>query len=89
MQVTNPNFNYTDKSLSTSIESTTVDKLSDSGYKTNKTGFTFGTGFEQFENVFFTPKISNFYEDLETKASASSSLKNNLGHILKQNFLTA
>ncbi len=84
--VTNPNFNYTDKSLSTSIESTSVDKLSDSGYKTSKTGFTFGTGFEQFENVFFTPKISNFYEDLETKASASSSLKKQSGTYFETKF---
>ena len=40
--VTNPNFNYTDKSLSTSIESTKIDKLTDSGYETTKTGFSFG-----------------------------------------------
>ena len=37
--VTNPNFNYTDKSLSTSIESTKIDKLTDSGYETTKLDF--------------------------------------------------
>ena len=84
--VTNPNFNYTDKSLSTSIESTKIDKLTDSGYETTKTGFSFGTGFEQFENLYFTPKISNFYEDLETKASASANLKKQAGSYFETKF---
>ena len=84
--VTNPNFNYTDKSLSTSLESTSIDKLTDSGYETTKTGFTFGTGFEQFENVYFTPKISNFYEDLKTKSSASSNLKKQAGTYFESKF---
>ncbi len=85
--VTNPNFNYTDKSLSTLVESSTTDKLTESGYKTNKTGFSIGTGFEQFENVYFTPSIANFYEDLETKASASSNLKKQEGSYFESKFV--
>ena len=77
--VTNPNFNYSDKSLTTSITSTTTDKLTESGYETTKSGFTLGTGFEQFENVYFTPSISNFYEDLKTKSTASKNLKKQSG----------
>ena len=84
--VTNPNFNYTGKALSTSVESTSVDKLSDSGYESNKTGFTIGTGFEQYENVFFTPTISNFYEDLSTKSTASANLKKQSGTYLESKF---
>ncbi len=84
--VTNPNFNYTDKSLSTSVESTNVDKLTDSGYKSTKTGFTFGTGFEQFQNVFFTPRLSNFYEDISTKDTASANLKKQSGSYLESKF---
>ena len=84
--VTNPNFNYTDKSLSTSIESTSIDKMSDNGYSSNRTGFTFGTGFEQFENVYFTPKISNFYEDLTTKSTASKNLKKQAGSYYESKF---
>ena len=84
--VTNPNFNYTDKSLSTSVESTNVDKLTDSGYKSTKTGFTFGTGFEQFQNVYFTPKLSNFYEDISTKSTASSNLKKQSGSFIESKF---
>ena len=84
--VTNPNFNYSDKSLSTSVESTNVDKLTDSGYKSTKTGFTFGTGFEQFQNVYFTPKISNFYEDISTKSTASANLRKQSGSFIESKF---
>ncbi len=84
--VTNPNFNYSGKSLSTSIESTNVDKLTDSGYKSTKTGFTLGTGFEQFQNVYFTPKLSNFYEDISTKDTASTNLKKQSGSYLESKF---
>tara|TARA_A100001011_G_scaffold98331_1_gene103521 strand:- start:452 stop:2689 length:2238 start_codon:yes stop_codon:yes gene_type:complete len=84
--VTNPNFNYSDKQISTSVESTSVDKKAESGYSSTKTGFTLGTGFEQFENVFFTPRISNFYEDLETKSTASKNLKKQSGTYLESKF---
>ena len=84
--VTNPNFNYTGKSLSTSVESTNVDKLTDSGYKSTKTGFTFGTGFEQFQNVYFTPRLSNFYEDISTKSTASANLKKQSGSYYESKF---
>ena len=50
-----PNFNYTDNTLLTSIKSTTQDKLSSSGYKITTAGFSIGTQFEQYENLFFSP----------------------------------
>lgn len=84
--VTNPNINYSGKSLTTSISSLSIDKLSDNGYKSNKTGFTFGTGFEQFENVYFSPSISNFYEDLSTSSKASSNLKKQQGSYFESKF---
>ena len=85
--VTNPNFNYTDKSLTTSLESTNIDKLTDSGYKSTKTGFTLGTGFEQFENVYFLPRVQTFYEDLETKSTASTNLKKQSGSYFESKFV--
>ena len=84
--ITNPNINYSGKSLTTSISSLSIDKLSDNGYKSNKTGFTFGTGFEQFENVYFSPSISNFYEDLSTSSKASSNLKKQQGSYFESKF---
>ena len=84
--VTNPNINYSGKSLTTSVSSLSIDKLTDNGYKSNKTGFTFGTGFEQFENVYFSPSISNFYEDLSTSSKASANLKKQQGSYFESKF---
>ena len=53
--VTNPNFNYSDKALSTDIFLTDTDKLADSGYKSTNAGFSFGTAFEQYDDLFFKP----------------------------------
>ena len=84
--VNNPNFNYSGKSLFTSVSSTAIDKLTDNGYKTNKTSFSLGTGFEQFENVFFSPKLSNSYEDLTTSSKASKNLKKQEGTYYESKF---
>ena len=84
--VNNPNFNYSGKSLFTSVSSTAIDKLTDNGYKTNKTAFSLGTGFEQFEDVFFSPKLSNSYEDLKTSSKASANLKKQQGTYYESKF---
>ena len=84
--VDNPNFNYSGKSLFTSVSSTAIDKLTDNGYETNKTSFSLGTGFEQFENVFFSPKLSNSYEDLSTSSKASKNLKKQEGTYYESKF---
>ena len=44
--VNNPNYKNSDRSLYTSIQATEENKLSDFGYKTSKTGFSIGSGFE-------------------------------------------
>ena len=74
-----PNFNYTDNTLFTSVKSTTEDKLSSSGYKITTAGFSIGTKFEQYENLFFSPEIDFTQEDLTTNSSASSSFKKQEG----------
>ena len=84
--VDNPNFNYSGKSLFTSVSSTAIDKLTDNGYKTNKSSFSFGTGFEQFENIFFSPRISNSFEDLTTSSKASKNLKKQEGTYYESKF---
>jgi len=74
-----PNFAYTDNTLFTSLESTSTDSLADFGYKVSKNGFTFGTEFEQYENLFFNPSIEFLLEDLETNSSASKQLRKQEG----------
>ena len=73
--VTNPNFNYSNKALITSLQNTSIDKMADNGYESSKTGFSFGTSYEQYENTFFSPSIRADFEDLTTSSKASDSLK--------------
>ena len=75
-----PNFAYTDNSLTTSFESTSTDRLTDFGYKVSKTGLSIGTGFEQYENFFYNPELSLDFEDLETSPKASKNLKKQEGN---------
>tara|TARA_Y100001958_G_C21234809_1_gene561003 strand:- start:708 stop:2936 length:2229 start_codon:yes stop_codon:yes gene_type:complete len=84
--VVNPNWNYTDKTLISSIESSVSDKMTDYGYETSKTGFSFGSTWEQYEDVLFSPKISSFYEKLDTNQSASSNLKKQEGEYFDSSF---
>ena len=84
--VTNPNFNYSNKMLITNIESTKIDKLADNGYETTKTGFSFGTRYEQYEDIFFSPKLSTYIEDLTTSSKASASLKKQSGNYFENKF---
>ena len=74
-----PNFAYTDNTLFTSVKSTNSDFLTDNGYKVKETGFSLGTTYEQYENLFFSPEISIILEDLETNHTASSQLKKQEG----------
>ena len=77
--VINPKWNYTDKLLKTSIESSTTDRMANYGYETGKTGFVVGAGWEQYDDVYFTPEISTFYEKLDTNQTASTKMKEQEG----------
>ncbi len=76
---TNPNFAYSDRALTTSLESTVTDKLSDSGYKTTLNKVSLGTEYEQFDDLFFSPTFSILDESLKTTSSASASYKKQAG----------
>ena len=77
--VYNPNFRGSDNALSTNIQSLSTDLMSDYGYKTTKTGISFGTRFEYYENLFLSPSVSSFYESLKTTSTASNTLKKQRG----------
>jgi outer membrane protein insertion porin family len=72
LSIENPNFNDSDKSVYGSIESIEIDKSTDYGYKTNRTGFSYGTRFEIFDDLFFGLGSTNFYEDIQTDSTASA-----------------
>ena len=70
--VNNPNFKNTDRSMSTTFESTTFDYMSTSGYKSSRTGFAIGTSFEQRDDLYISPRISTYYETINTSSKASN-----------------
>ena len=74
-----PNYNYTDNTLFTSVESSSEDFLDDFGYKTSEIGFSLGTSFEQFQNIYLRPEIDFKIEDLETTNSATDTIKKQEG----------
>ncbi len=86
-KVVNPNFRNSDKSISTTLESSVNDFMSTSGYKTKRTGFSIGSGFEQMNNFFVNLQLSNYYEDLETSSSANAIVRKQEGNYF-ENLLT-
>ena len=74
-----PNFLYTDRSLKTSIQSTSTDKLKDYGYKSSLNKILIGTRYEQFEDVFFSPNLSLSDESIKTDSTASTAYKKQEG----------
>ena len=76
---THPNFAYSDRALTTSLESTVTDKLSDYGYKSSLNSIALGTRYEQFDDLFFSPSISISNENLETTTDASTAYKKQEG----------
>ena len=78
--VNNPNYKNTNKSFYTTIQATEINKLSDFGYKTGKTGFSFGTGFEYYKDLNLGLGLNTFYETIEADSTASTRQKNQAGN---------
>jgi len=77
--VTNPNIFNSDKSITASLESSELDKFSDYGYKTSKTGFLISTNFEYLDDFRLGIGNSNFYQNIETDSTASEAQKKQRG----------
>ncbi len=86
LTINNPNYKNSDKSLRTSIEATEIDQMSKFGWKSSKTGFSFGTVFEQYDDIYFSPSISNYLETLKTSSAASDAKKKQKGDYFDSNF---
>ena len=78
----NPNYKGSNKSLNASVESIITDRLKNFGYKSNKTGFSVGSGFEYYDDLYWNAGISSYIEKLETDATASASIKKQDGSYL-------
>ena len=84
--VTNPNYNYSNNSVSASLDVSATDRTAASGFKSSRTGFKIGTGFEQYENIFISPGLSASWEDIEAESSASESIKKMEGNYFNSDF---
>jgi len=73
--VNNPNYNYSGNAVFAAIDISSTDAKESSGYESSNTGFSLGTQFEQYENVYFAPSLTANLEDIEVEASASDSVK--------------
>ena len=79
ISINDPNYNGTNKSLNFSAQSQTTDRLANFGYKSSKTGFSVGSGFEFYEDLYLNIGTSSYFEDLETDSTASATMKKQNG----------
>ena len=79
ISLNDPNYHGTNKSLDFSAQSITTNRLENFGYKSSKTGFSVGSGFEFYEDLFLNIGTSSYFEDLETDSTASATMKKQNG----------
>ena len=84
--ISNPNYKNSDKSLNLNIESSVIDRLSTSGYKSNVTGFSLGTDFEYLDDLRFGISTKNLIEKITVDSKASAKQKKQEGNYF-DNFL--
>jgi len=78
LSITDPNYNYSGNSLTYFIENTSNDKPT-SGYKNNIISTGLGTSFEQYKDVYLSPRLTLSYDDLKVDNSASKSMQKQKG----------
>ena len=78
--IENPNYNNSDKSVNLSIEASEFDRLTAQGYKSSRTGFSAGSKFEYYDDLFLGISIDNFAEKVTVNSNASSKQKKNAGN---------
>ena len=76
---TTPNFAYSERSLTTKLESSSTDKIKDYGYKSSLNRILIGTSFEQYKNLYISPNFSIASEKLSTTSKASANFKKQQG----------
>ena len=77
--INNPNYKGSNRSLNASLQSTITDRIKNFGYKSNKTGFSVGSGFEAYNKLYWDTGFSSYVEKLKTDSTASASIKKQEG----------
>ncbi len=72
LSVIDPNYNNSDKSIFFNVQAIEIDRITDFGYKANKTGIELGTDFEYLEDLNLALSTRSFVEKIETDSTASA-----------------
>ena len=72
LSVSDPNYKNSDKSIYFNVQALEIDRITDFGYKTNKTGFEVGTNFEYLEDLNLGLSTRSFFEKIDTDSTAST-----------------
>ncbi len=75
IDVTNPNYNYSNNAVYGSFSLASSDLTESSGYESSSTGFALGTEFEQYENIYLTTSFKVLHERIEAEDTASAQIK--------------
>ena len=78
--IMNPNYNNSDKSTFFNVQAIEIDQTKDSGFKTNRTGFEMGVGFEYLEDFNLNLSTSTFVEKIQTDSTASTRQQSQAGN---------
>jgi outer membrane protein insertion porin family len=84
--VTDPNYHFSGNAVSAAFDVSQTDNTGTSGFKSSRTGGSLGASFEQYENIYLSPKIDILHENIETESSASTSIKKMDGDYFNSNF---
>ncbi len=84
--IINPNYNFSGNEVSTSLDVSSTDRASLSGFKSSRSGFSLGTSFEQYENIFISPSFTTTYEKISAESTASDQIKKMDGTFFNADF---
>ena len=87
INVTNPNYNFSGNEVTAGVDVSSTDRASTSGFKSSRTGFKLGTGFEQYENIFIYPTLTSAFEDIEVDADASTAIQKMEGNFFNADLM--
>ena len=72
LNIKDPNYKNSDKAVFINLEATETDRLKNFGYKTKKTGFSLGSNFEYYDDLFLGLAVNSYLENIETDSTASA-----------------
>ena len=83
----NPNYKFSGNAVFADLTLSSTDTAATTGYKSQKTGFSLGTQFEQYENIYLAPSFAVSYEEIITSAAASAAIKKQAGTYSNADFM--